>query len=223
MMMRKRTGVVAAFVLVVTVAGCGKKGGPGQSATPPQGSQKPAASTPAAPSMPDYAKMAQDNREKLTQMNQGKTIEAVPAATLKEILPAELPGMKRTNASAEKNESMGFNVSTAEAQYDAADGNADISVKLTDVGNMSGPMRMGMAGWALAQFNRETDNGYEKTTTYNGYKAYEEYNTQDKRGALRVWVADRFMVEVEGSGVTMDTLKQAMGKIDLKKLAATGS
>jgi hypothetical protein len=82
---------------------------------------------------------------------------------------------------------------------------------------------MGMAGWAMAQFNRETDTGYEKTTTYNGYKAYEKYDTQDKRGTMRVFVSERFIVEVQGDNVTIDTLKQALGKIDFKKLAAAGS
>ena len=185
-------------------------------------SQAPAADAtpiPAAPSAADYAKIAEQNRQNLAQMNQGKVIEAVPAATLKDLLPADLPGMKRTKASGERNQAMGFDISTAEGRYEAADGsNASIAIKLTDVGNMSGPMRLGMTGWTLAQFSRETDTGYEKTTTYNGYKAVEKYDTQDRRGSFRVWVADRYMVEVQGNTITMDALKQALDKVDLKKL-----
>lgn len=241
-MLTIRAGVAAACVLAVVLAGCGKKGGQSQSEAPKPAAQSPAApaspaatasktqvpqagspATPAAPTAADYAKMADQNRQNLAQMNGGKVVEAVAPATLKGFLPAELPGLKRTNASAEKTDSMGMNLTTAEGRYNADGSETSVSIKLTDVGNMSGPIRMGMTAWAMAQFNRETDNGYEKTTTYDGYKAYEEYNTQDKNGTLRLWIADRFVVEVEGNGMTMDTLKQMLGKIDLKKLAATGS
>jgi len=228
--MQKRLGIVMVSVLAVALAGCGKKEDQkqsAQSAQPAQATRTQASAGDAAPgasSMPDYAKMAEQNRQALAQMNQGKVVEAVSAATLKDLLPADLPGMKRTNASGERNQAMGVDVSTAEGRYDAADGQgASVSIKLTDVGNMSGPVRMGMASWAMTQYNRETDTGYEKTTSFSGYKAFEEYRTQDKSGAVRVWVADRFIVEIDGNNVTMDTLKEMLGKLDFKKLAAAGS
>lgn len=224
MQMLKRLEIVVVCVLAVAVAGCGKKEDKGQPSQPAQAADMDAAPAPGTSSAPDYAKMAEQNRQALAQMNQGKVVEAVPAATLKDLLPADLPGMKRTDASAERNQAMGVDISTAEGQYEAADGQgANVSITLTDVGSMSGPMRMGMASWAAAQYSRETDTGYEKTTTFNGYKAFEEYNTQDKQATVRVLVADRFIVEIDGSGITMDALKQMLGKIDLKKLAAAGS
>ena len=226
----KRVGIVAVCVLAVVLAGCGKKEGQkqsSQSTQPAQATKTQAAAgeaAPAASSTPDYAKMTEQNRQALAQANQGKVVEAVSGATLKDLLPADLPGMKRTSASGERSQAMGVDVSTAEGQYDAADGQgASVSIKLTDVGNMSGPVRMGMASWAMAQYSRETDTGYEKTTTFNGYKAFEEYRTQDKRGTVRVWVADRFIVEIDGNNVTMDSLKQMLGKLDFRKLAAAGS
>jgi hypothetical protein len=130
--------------------------------------------------------------------------------------------MSRTNASAERTQMMGVDMSTAEAQYDAA-GGGGVSVKITDVGNMTGSMRMGLAAWSVAEYNRETDTGYQKSMTYSGYKGMEEYDKQDQHGAIRVFVADRFIVEVEGNGVTVDTLKQALGTIDLKQMAGLAS
>ncbi|MBM4028116.1 MAG: hypothetical protein FJ280_22385 [Planctomycetes bacterium] len=226
--MHKRVAIVAMCVWAVVLAGCGRKENPESSASSQAGpaatGTAPAANATAAmPSAQDLEKLAEQNRQTLAQMNQGKVIEAVAAATLKGLLPAELPGMKRTDASAERNQSMGVDISTAAGQYETADGDAGINITLTDVGSLSGPLRMGMTSWAVAQYSRETDSGYEKTTTYSGYKAFEEYNKQDKQGTLRVLVADRFIVEVDGHGVTMETLKQALGKVDLKKLAAAGS
>jgi hypothetical protein len=230
MQMQKGLRIVAVCVLAVALAGCGKKVGQKQSPQSPQPAQAtktqaPAGeAAPAASSMPDYAKMAEQNRQTLAQMNQGKVVEAVPGATLKDLLPADLPGMKRTSASGERNQAMGVDVSNAEGRYAAADGQgASVTIRLTDIGSVTGPVRTAMASWAMAQYSRETDTGYEKTTTFNGYKAMEEYRTQDKHGTVRVWVADRFIVEIMGNNVTMDTLKEMLGKLDFKKLAAAGS
>ncbi len=217
MQRHKRVGVVALCVVAVAFAGCGKKGDqkqPSQSSQPGQ--------TAAGEAMPDYAKLAEENRQALTEMNQGKVIEAVSGAKLKELLPAELPGMKRASASGERTQTMGMDVSNAEGRYDDGRG-AHVTIKFTDVGNMSAQMRLGMASWATMQYSRESDTGYEKTSTFNGYKAFEKYDTKNKEGTVSVWVADRFIVEVAGDGVTMDTLKQMLGKVDFKKLVAAGS
>ena len=222
MQMHKRVGVVALCVLAVALAGCGKKGDQKQSSQSPQPAQTAGGAAPAASSMPDYAKMAEQNRQALAEMNQGKVIEAVSGAKLKELLPAELPGMKRASASGERTQSMGVDVSNAEGRYDDGRG-AHVTIKFTDVGNMSAQMRLGMASWAMTQYSRESDTGYEKTSTFNGYKAFEKYNTQDKDGTVSVFVADRFIVEIDGNNVTMDALKQMLGKMDFKKLAAAGS
>ncbi len=222
MQMLKRWEIVALCLGAVVLTGCGKKGDQGQSAQPGEAAETtaPAANGATDQGTPDYAKMAEENRKALTEMNKGKNIEAVPGATLKALLPAELPGMKRTNASAERTQTMGIDMSTAEGQYDATDASgADVRIKIMDAGNMSGSMRLGMV-WASGQYSRETDTGYEKTTTINGCKAMEKYDTQNKEGSLEILVADRFVVEVEGYGVTMDALKQAVDKIDLKKVAA---
>jgi hypothetical protein len=92
-----------------------------------------------------------------------------------------------------------------------------------DMGNVSGPMRMGMAGWAMDEFERETDTGYERTTTYKGHKAMEEFDKQAKQGTFHVHVADRFIVEVNGINVSMDTIKKAIDQVDLDKLVSYAS
>jgi len=136
---------------------------------------------------------------------------------LKALLPAELPGMKRTSASGEKNSAMGMTVATAEASYEGEE--AGLEIKITDMGGTGTLMGMAAAGWTMAEIDRETDTGYERTTVIDGNKAHETYDTEEKRGEIEVLVAGRFMVEIDGQGVTADQLKSAVGKIDLKKLA----
>lgn len=222
MQIRRRLGIVALCLGAVLVTGCGKKADQGESAQPTEtaGTQAPVAEE----AVPDYAKMAEENRKALTEMNKGKVIESVSAATLKALLPAELPGMKRTDATSERTQSMGIDMSSAEGQYSAADGSgANVRIKLTDTGNMSGSMRLGMSAWMTGEYSRETDTGYEKTTTISGCRGMEKYDTQNKEGSLQIMVADRFIVDVQGYNTTMEAIKKAVDQIDLKKLAACGS
>jgi hypothetical protein len=219
MQMLRRWEIVALCLGAVVLSGCGKKADKGQSAQPagPAGTQASASDTAA----PDYAKLAEQNRQAMTEMNKGKVIEAVPGATLKALLPEELPGMKRTDATAERTQAMGYDTSNAEGQYNATDNSGGrVKIKITDTGNMSGSVRLGMSAWAMGSYSRETDTGYEKTTTVNGCKGMEKYDTKNKEGSLQLLAADRFIVDVEGYNVTMDVMKQAVDKIDLKKLAA---
>jgi hypothetical protein len=214
----RRWEMVVVCLGAVVLAGCGRKADKGQPEQPAGTTGTPTSATDEAP---DYAKLAEQNRQALTEMNKGKVIEAVPPATLKALLPAELPGMERSSATAERTQAMGIDTSNAEGQYNATDrSGARVRIKLTDTGNMSGSMRLSMNAWTMGAYSRETDTGYEKTTTVNGCKGMEKYDTQNKEGSLQLLVADRFIVDVEGYDVTMDAIKQVVNKIDLKKLAA---
>jgi len=114
---------------------------------------------------------------------------------------------------------MGMNVSHAEGKYTNDDKSARMRINITDVGGF-GPAMMGMASWASLEFDKETDNGYEKTTTVDGYKAYEKYNSKSKDGEVAVLVAQRFIVNANGTNVSVDDLKSALKDLDLDDLAA---
>lgn len=223
---RREFTTIALCALAIIFSGCGKKDeGQSSQSTPTQGGQTAGqAAGDQAPTPEQMAKLAEENRQAIAQMNQGKVVQAVPGETLKALLPADLPGMKRTDASAERTQTMGFDMSKAEGQYSGGDnGEARITVTINDLGSMTGAMRMGMMAWTMTQYSRETDSGYEKTITYKGHKGMEKYNNNDKDGNIQILVADRFMVEVDGSGVTVDLLKQALDKIDLAKLSSAAS
>ena len=82
---------------------------------------------------------------------------------------------------------------------------------------MSGLTAMA-AGWAMVDIDKESDTGYEKTTTYKGQKAHEQYTKESQHGEIEVLVGNRFIVEAKGNSVKMDDLKAALGKIDIGKL-----
>jgi hypothetical protein len=225
-MLRTRV-LVGLSVAVLWGSGCGKKeepapsspgtpeaAAPAQTPTPPPTAGQMTGNAPAqSPDMSEAVAQAQ-------QMFQQTPVEAVAPATLKDMLPAELPGMKRLDASAESAQMGSANLTRAHGEYGTDSGGSSIEISITDAGSLTGPMRIGLAGWSMAQYDRQTETGYQKTTTYSGYKAMEEYDTQSKSGSMRVFVADRFVVEAEGDQTTMEAIKQALGKIDVKKLAA---
>lgn len=138
---------------------------------------------------------------------------------LKALLPAALDGMKRTKASGEKSGAMGMTVAFAEGIYEA-DAGGNIHIKISDNAGMGGFMAFAQAGWAASEIDRESDTGFERTTTYGQNKAREEYDNSGKSGKVEILVGGRFMVEVKGDDVTWETIQAAAKKVDLTELSA---
>jgi hypothetical protein len=151
-------------------------------------------------------------------MKNGSKVETVDFRKLKELLPEELDGMERKGASGEKTNSFGIKVSQSEGNYKSEDGQQSIKITIIDLGSMKGLTGMALFAWTMADIDKETEDGYEKTTEFKGHKAFEKYNTTDKNGDLEVIVGDRFMVKGEGWGVDMDAIHNAVGSVDLSVL-----
>jgi hypothetical protein len=148
----------------------------------------------------------------------GKKVTPVDFRELKALLPEALPGMKRTQAEGERAAAMGLNISKAEGEYQKD--RSSVHISLMDMGTLSGMAAMATVGWAMAEIDKETETGYEKTSIYKGYKSHEEYNRKSQNGEVTVLVADRFVVEVRGNNLPMEGIMAALGTVDLSKLAA---
>lgn len=132
---------------------------------------------------------------------------------LKELLPESVSGFTRTNSSGESTGMAGFNVSTAKAKYE--DGDKKIDVDIVDAGGV-GMAMMGLAAWSMVQIDKESDNGFERTTTYKGNKAFEKCDKD--RCEFSVFVAKRFIMTVKGRNVKIDDLHNVADGIGLSKL-----
>ncbi len=149
--------------------------------------------------------------------NGGKKVETVDYKVLKDMLPASLSGMRRTDATGEKTSAMGMQISNAEGRYSGEKGE-NVTLKITDIGSLTGLAGMAAYAWASTEVDREGDDGYEKTSKFNGYKSHEKWNKSGKSGEISVMVGGRFVVEASGYNVDMNGLKDAMSKVDLGKL-----
>jgi hypothetical protein len=137
---------------------------------------------------------------------------------LKELLPEKAAGLKRIEATGERSGAMGFTISRAEAKY-GDDGQTAVHIEIFDTGGIAGVGTMVLAAWTMADIDKETSTGYEKTTTLEGYKGYEKYDSQSKSGELNVLVADRFVVNINGNNLSDKKLKSILTSLDLNKLS----
>jgi len=164
-------------------------------------------------SMSDAVKQME---EAVQQMQKGEGVEVVDFRKLKDMLPDKLAGAKKVSSSGEKTGAMGFKVSQAEAQYE--DGDKRFEVDIVDAGGMSMVINS-MAAWASVELDRETEEGYERTTEIDGFKAFEEYNSRRQEGKVSLLVGERYIVNIEGDQIKAKDLRRAIDDLDLKKLA----
>jgi len=146
----------------------------------------------------------------------GEVKEPVNFRKLKEFLPESFNGMDRSDYKGSTTGMSKFKASVAKAKY--KDDNQSIQVEITDAGGL-GSALMGMAAWSSLQIDEESDDGYKRTTEFDGHKALEENNTKRQRSSLNMIVGDRFIVTMRGRKVDIDDLKKLAKKMDLDDLA----
>jgi hypothetical protein len=111
--------------------------------------------------------------------------------------------------------------SETEARY--TNGAQQITVKIVD----SAFNQILVAPWAMfltTGYEKETDDGYEKSTNIAGQPGFEKWDTSRKGGEVNLVVAKRFLVSVEGND--LDDVKQLhdfASKVDFGKLASLGA
>ena len=150
----------------------------------------------------------------------GEPVESLAPDQLKAFLPETLGGLARQDISSKREGAMGMQISAASATYADAGGKLRVSVDLTDMAAMSGMMAMASAFGGESE--SETANGYEKTYVRDGQRIHEKWDSRSNRGEYGVMIADRFQIEAEGQVESIDQLKDIVGDIDLRGLAAQG-
>ncbi len=161
----------------------------------------------------DITDAIQQVQNQAAQLQEG---EPLSFRELQEVLPEKLDGLERTSKSGQSNGAMGFKISQAEAKYKTDDGES-IEVEILDTGGLKMGL-MSMAAWASLEMDKEDDNGYERTSTVQGYKAFEKYNKRSQRSELSLLVKERFVVKATGRNMEMKRLKAAIKDLPLKKL-----
>ncbi len=159
--------------------------------------------------------------EKIEEENE-KLLTATPISNevLKKLLPEDILNYPRKKFSI-GNQFMA-DIAMAEAEYENENGNL-ISFSIVDGAGETGSAMVTLARLGFTRdFEEQSDRGYRKSTTINGYKAVEEVEKDDyndyQNSKIDLMVANRFLLSIEGEGLSVSQLKKAIEELDLKAL-----
>lgn len=153
----------------------------------------------------DVGKIEQMSKQMEDAAN-GKAPPADPAK-LAALLPAAIGAYQRTAT-----ESAGLGAAGANAEGTYTAGDKSFRLKLTDMSAMGALAGLGAA--MNVQQSREDADGYSKTATIDGQIQTEEWNKVSGSGKFSRMVANRFMIEAEGSAASIDELKAAVATVN---------
>ena len=149
--------------------------------------------------------------KQMEEASKGKTPPVEPAR-LQELLPAQIGDCTRTGTQTMAVGAMG---STAEGTY--ASGGKSFTLRVADMSALGALAGLGSA--MGVQQSREDANGYEKTETVGGQMQTESWDKANNSGKFGRMIANRFMIEAEGSADSIDQLKAAVASVDQEDLA----
>ncbi len=164
----------------------------------------------------DMTAAVQQAKKALDEMSNGQTKEPVNFRELQTVLPDDLVGMEQTDKSGQTTGSFGYKISQASGKYEGSDGKM-VEIDVIDTGGFAAGI-MGMAAWASVTIDKEDSNGFERSTTIKGYKAFEKYTKNNNRSEISLLVDERFVVKVEGRNMSMDDLRSAVDDLELDGL-----
>jgi hypothetical protein len=130
-------------------------------------------------------------------------------------MPETFAGLPRKSSNVEKTGMAGLMVSRAEATY-GDNGQKSVTLEVTDTGGISG--LTGLASWVGMQGEKEDENGVERTQKIGDRLVHERVSKGEGTNEFSVVLGNRFVVNAEGSGVTLNDLKAAVSALDLGKL-----
>ncbi|MEM6782451.1 MAG: hypothetical protein AAF624_01820 [Bacteroidota bacterium] len=192
------------LTLVVSLAACGGGEAP---------AEDPASDVPTSPD--EALAEAMDQIQDALGDGGQQASAPVDFRDLRALVPEDAAGLARTDMQGATEGAMGMSVSRVEATFEDEAG-TDVDVEIVDLGTFP-QLNMFGVGWAGVTIDRESGEGYERTTAFEGHRAYEE--VRGDYAELQVVVAGRFLVSAEGR-VPMDTIKDLLRAHGLDALAA---
>ncbi len=146
--------------------------------------------------------------------------EPVPPVSFKVLLgylPMQIDEMKKENPRGETATMGAWTFSQANADYSGPD-DKSATVEIFDyayIGVMYAPIRM----WMKMKINRESTEGYERTTEIAGYPAFEKFEHADQHAEATILVGERFIVTINTRQMPEDMPRQVAENMELQKLA----
>ncbi len=217
--MRQLNKFTLVIALAAAVSACGK------SETERKAEELKSQAEAIAKAAQEQGQQAQQAAQGLQQMAEGlqqmagggeqKPVDPVSFRDLQALLPT-VDGWTMGKPTGERM-SAPVNFSQAEVTY--TKGDARVEAKIVD----SGLNQLLIAPFAMfltAGYEKQTEDGYEKSTSVAGNPGWERWSDDGKHGELNAVVGKRFLVQFEGSGLENADVLHAFAKAtDFPKLA----
>lgn len=138
---------------------------------------------------------------------------------LQKFLPTmDVPGFTKGKPGGQTSSVMGMSTSEATLRYGRDEESLEISIQ-----DMAGiPFAsMGASLMGAAEFENQTDDGYEKSVKIQGFAGTEKVETGENKSAeINLFIANRFMVKVSSSGLSdASLLRKLIDGMNLSGLA----
>ena len=141
--------------------------------------------------------------------------EPINFRDMKKALPRSLAGIDFESSEGQTTGILGVKISTVEATYKEDD--SEFEVTIVDVAGV-GKLVKNFANWSDFEVDKETRDGYERTTEIDGHPALEKYNERREEGETSILVDDRFIITIKGEGVSERQMRRAVDDINIRKL-----
>jgi hypothetical protein len=145
--------------------------------------------------------------------------EPVDSVKLLPFLPEIVEGFVAEKPHGSTSTAMGFQLTEVSRVYHkgSEDGDETVTLKLTDG---AGNEFFTAAHAAIADSKIENADGYEKGLKLDGFPAIERYTNESRDGSLTVFVASRYLVEIDIDGLDSKEMQVWWKRLNAKKLAA---
>lgn len=136
-------------------------------------------------------------------------------ASLAETVPNSLLDLDKVDFSNQSVGAAGYEMTVVSARY--GKGDRTIQLTITDA-PAGGPALAAANAWAMGNFERTTANGFQRTAMVDGYRGYEEFDTRRDRATVSAFIANRFVFNVRGTGISMEDMRRAVAEFGLRRL-----
>lgn len=150
-----------------------------------------------------------DNMEK--RMEELKKLQPYTLDQMKDLLPASIDGVKRSNYNAHS--ALGYAVISAD--YNKND-STSLQISIYDCAGEAGASWYALNYWSKMNFQQESDKGYTKTIDLNGAKAVETWNSEGNYSSLSFIANDRLLIMLTGRNMKADELKAEAQNMSFK-------
>jgi len=167
----------------------------------------------------------EDAMSKMMGGNLIENKEPVPPVSFKVLmnyLPKDIEGMQTEKPRGESVQWDKWTHSNAEVNFSSESGEQRGSVSIYDyayISNLYLPYQM----LFNMKFQRESSDGYEKSSKLNGMPAFEKWSEENKDNEVTVLVGKRFIVSVRTDGMPEGSARKIAEGLDLSGLAGESS